>query len=512
MRWSSPSGPERGRPFRVWIIFALLLGATTLPIVSTALPPLFDYPNHLARMHLLATGGNQFYEVRWAALPNLAEDLVVPPLGRVMPLAIAAKLFLVATFALLAAGTIWLNRTATGSWRVWPLAAFSLLYSRTFLWGFLNYLFGIGCALCGVALWLALEKRRPSLRVLASAAVALVCFFSHLAAFGVYGLAILGVETPPALFELRERRWAALLRRSAIAAAQFVLPVAIFVAASPRPASSPVSYAGFWRKADLLFSVFDNYDRAFDIVCFALFLGLIGGLAMRRRLGLDVRLGCAVFLVFFAYLALPSQLLLGSGGDHRLPVAGFLLLLAASVPRFPDRRATIAVGATAGLLLAARLAIIERVWQQADRVYSADLAGIDALPRSAKLAVAFPSDAVHFVGVPELHLATLAISRRDAFVPTLFGVPAQQPIELRPPYDGLAVAAQPSLLWSAFVTSDPAARNAGLRALAAYDYVVFTDRHSFGVPPNDCLGPVFRQPTFQIFAVAHMRGCAAVDP
>jgi hypothetical protein len=34
-----------------------------------------------------------------------------------------------------------------------------------------------------------------------------------------------------------------------------------------------VSYADFWRKADLVFSVFDNYDRILDVVCFALFLG-----------------------------------------------------------------------------------------------------------------------------------------------------------------------------------------------------------------------------------------------
>ena len=65
-----------------------------MPVFSTVLPPIFDYPNHLARMHLLAEGGDRFYAVRWAALPNLAEDLIVPPLARLMPLALAAKLFL----------------------------------------------------------------------------------------------------------------------------------------------------------------------------------------------------------------------------------------------------------------------------------------------------------------------------------------------------------------------------------------------------------------------------------
>jgi len=57
----------------------MLLAA--VPLFSTVLPPLFDYPNHLARMHLLSEGGNQFYAAHWEPLPNLAQDLVVPPLA-----------------------------------------------------------------------------------------------------------------------------------------------------------------------------------------------------------------------------------------------------------------------------------------------------------------------------------------------------------------------------------------------------------------------------------------------
>src|SRR5437879_399276 len=158
--------PETGSALRVWGAFALLLALVTVPLFSTVLPPLVDYPNHLARMHLLKEGGDAFYAVRWAALPNLAEDLIVPPLAQLVPLDTAGKLFLVMIFALMAGGAVWLNRCATGSWRLWPLLAFLLLYNRILLWGFLNYLFGIGVALVGTASWLALEARRCWLRVL----------------------------------------------------------------------------------------------------------------------------------------------------------------------------------------------------------------------------------------------------------------------------------------------------------------------------------------------------------
>src|ERR1700736_3364681 len=97
-----------------------------VPPFSTVLPPLVDYPNHLARLHLIAEGGNAFYAVRWAPLPDLAADLVGPALAYLVPLEIAGKLFLVITFALIAGGTLWLNKVATGRGRWWPLLAFAL--------------------------------------------------------------------------------------------------------------------------------------------------------------------------------------------------------------------------------------------------------------------------------------------------------------------------------------------------------------------------------------------------
>ena len=75
----------------VFDAWALLLALAAVPIFSTVLPPLADYPNHLARFYLLAQGGNDYYAVRWAPLPNLAGDVIVPALAQAMPLGLAAK-------------------------------------------------------------------------------------------------------------------------------------------------------------------------------------------------------------------------------------------------------------------------------------------------------------------------------------------------------------------------------------------------------------------------------------
>ena len=501
---------QRRAALRVWGAFALLMLLVAVPLFSTVLPPLFDYPNHLARMHLLGEGGNRFYAVRWEPLPNLAQDLIVPPLAQLMPLDIASKLFLVAIFGLITGATIWLNRLATGVWRMWPLLAFLLLYNRMFLWGFLNYLFGIGVAIAGAALWLALEVKRWWLRTLASSLVALACYLSHIAAFGFYALVIIGIELSPAWSELRARRWPALGRRTAIAGAQFAIPAVLFFGYWHPAVAGGISYAAFWRKADLLFSVFDNYNRPFDIVCFALFLGLIAWLAATRRLRLAPRLTGAVGLVFAAYLLLPSQIYGGSGADHRLPVAIFLLLIAATAPIFPNRHTAAAIGAAAAVLLFARMAVIECVWLRADRVYSADLAGIDMLPRGAKLAIAYPASAVNFGPVPEVHLAVLAVARREAFVSTLFANKGQQPIVVKPPYDMLANTATLQDLWGVVVPGRNALRTAGLpMELQQYDFVAVTGGEPSDVSASRCLRPFSRQPTFEIFTVIHDAGCGS---
>jgi hypothetical protein len=499
------------RVFWVWGGFALALTLVAVPVFSTVLPPLLDYPNHLARMHLLLEGGDAFYAVRWTPLPNLAEDLIVPPLARLMPLDIAAKLFLVMIFALLSGGAIWLNRVASGGWRLWPLLAFLFLYNRTFLWGFLNYLFGVGIALCGAASWLALERKRYWFRILSSSLMALACYFSHVAAFGLYALVIIGIEAEPAAAELLARRWPALGRRVVLAGAQFAAPSVLLFVGWHQAASGTINYGAIWRKADLLFSVFDNYDRIFDITCFGLFVGLIGWLAWAKRLGLARRLSWAIGIVFVIYLLLPNQIYGGSGTDHRLPTALFLLLVAASAPRFPNRRAAAAVAVGAALLFIFRLGVIERVWREADGVYSADLVGIDELPRGAKLAIAHPADLFHVAPVPEVHLAALAISRRGAFVPTLFAIPGQQPIALKPGFAELAAATQPQRLWQVLVDSHEPGHTGLPAPLEHYDFVVLTDRRPIEMPSNRCLAPFFARPTFQIFTIIHDLDCSSAD-
>ena len=72
------------------VLFAALTMLISIPIWTHPLPPLSDYVNHLARMHVIATLPKNpllanFYEIDWQVVPNLTMDLVVPLLARVYP-------------------------------------------------------------------------------------------------------------------------------------------------------------------------------------------------------------------------------------------------------------------------------------------------------------------------------------------------------------------------------------------------------------------------------------------
>lgn len=496
-----PSLDLSNLPFRAFAaLYASLFLAATVPLWLCDILPLFDYPNHLARMYLLAhLDGSpvlqQFYALAWHPLPNLAMDFLVPPVLRLVPLELAGRLFVLLVFFLMTGGAACLQRVLFGRWSAWPCLAFLLLYNRILVWGFLNYLFGAGLALFALAGWIALHRRPVSVRLAAGLIFALALFFAHLMAFGIYGLLVLGY----ALGCWRRQHWRAGMASAQLAVAGLpFLPGLVLLLLSPPGGGGTVSFAAPWRKLDLLFSIFDLYDRPFDVACFAIaVLGLALAL-VKRWIRPAPAIAVPLALLAAAYIAMPSQLLTASGADRRLPVMLALVLCAGTEWVAPSARTGRRFLATGAILLLVRLAEVAYVWHGSNREYESLLAGLDTVPAGSRIAVAFPDGAVNAVASPLVHLPTLAIARRQAFVPTLFAYPTQQPIALRPPWQALANALPPAALWAAFAERkplDPAER----AALDHFDYIVFLDRKPFELRDKAGLTPAFIAPRFQLY-------------
>ncbi|MGH7087588.1 MAG: hypothetical protein ACREFQ_01665, partial [Stellaceae bacterium] len=279
-------------------LFAILFALAAAPVLRAGVLPLVDYPNHLARMGVLAQLPHapllqRYYDASWAPIPDLAMDAIVPPLLHVLPLETAGHAFVLLTFLLLAGGAAVLGRVLTGRWSPWPLLAFLLLYSRLLLWGLLNYLFGLGLALLALALMSGLERRSAAVRLGVGTVAAFAVYFAHLMAFGVYAAALAGVAASPPWRSAR-----ASLARIAVAGAPLVLPLVLLYWGAGEHGGT-IAFSAPWRKLDLPFSVFDLYHRPFDVACFVLWAGGLAWGYWRGWLRLAPSLAVPLALLFF---------------------------------------------------------------------------------------------------------------------------------------------------------------------------------------------------------------------
>jgi hypothetical protein len=119
-----PQHAARFSARQIAVLFITLAAIASVPILLYPWPPLSDYINHLARMHVIATIGSDrdlalFYQVDWQVIPNLMMDLIVPILQRVMNVYLAGQVYTIMTFVLILSGTLALNRQLYRHWSSW---------------------------------------------------------------------------------------------------------------------------------------------------------------------------------------------------------------------------------------------------------------------------------------------------------------------------------------------------------------------------------------------------------
>jgi len=185
--WARP-GQDRSVAI---VVFALLAAASLLPVLLTPIPAMVDYPNHLARMYILSQNGtpdaNPYYEVAWALYPNLAMDLLVPQMARLISVENATRLFLLLSQLLIVGGALVLERVVKGRVHLAGFAALMFLYCLPFTWGFVNFEFGLGVTLWGIAAYLMVAERTLPVRFVVNAVFVTALFAAHFFSLGVYG-------------------------------------------------------------------------------------------------------------------------------------------------------------------------------------------------------------------------------------------------------------------------------------------------------------------------------------
>jgi hypothetical protein len=466
--------PVAASASRLWWL-ALLATALAIvaPLLATELPPLLDYPNHLARMEVLAHGAgdpilSRMYATQWRILPNIAMDAIMPAMLDLMPLNVAGRCVIALALLLPFLGSVFLHASLFHRRSFWPLSAALVVYNNVLFLGFLNFLIGLGLALVGAALWVR-TLQRPIIRLAMASLFAIIIFFCHLIALACYGFLLVALEIALATEARPGERRITLPHPSRLigVALPFVIPTFLYLHA-PLAAASAGFYWAPVEKVEGVFAGFTTYSFILDGAALVFAIGTIVWCWRTARLSVARALLIAVVALCLLYPFTPFATK-GTGFiDQRLPPLASFLLLAGTLPIGLSRRQRVIVSFGMIAIVSMRLVNIASVWYR----HSDDVAAFRRViapiePGSRVLAVMVtahdvpdfydgqPTSRFFLLGHPALgravimHLPALALIERRAFWPLLFTASTKQPLKVLAPYSNIAVneGVVPSYTW-----------------------------------------------------------------
>ncbi|MGL9621000.1 hypothetical protein QRQ56_23580 [Bradyrhizobium sp. U531] len=427
------------------VVFALLAIASLLPTLLAPIPAMGDYVNHLARMYLLSEMGaadaNPYYQAAWAFYPNLAMDLVVPWMARLVGAEIATRLFLLFSQTLIVGGALALEWVVKGRIHLAGFAALMFLYCLPFSWGFINFECALGIALCGIAVYLAVAEQQVPLRLVVNTASVVVLLAAHFFALGVYGATLGFYELWRAFGRKRPARDVA-LRLIALAT-----PAVASLVVMRLNAGSVGSEGTFWSFDHKLlwpFFIMNGYSMAVSgmsaiVLMVALYAAARCSVLELKSAGIWIAAGFALL-----YLAIPPRLFGTSFADIRVLPAAALILPAFCSLSLPSRRWTIAALVLVAGITLANLGVVLEVWLSYRSDYSAIIDSFQHIDRGAKILIGTSADSEDppfedLTQYPIYYAPTLAVHYANAFVSNVFAETGKQPVQARAEVRRLAI-------------------------------------------------------------------------
>ncbi len=434
------------------------------PLVLVDVPPLLDYPNHLARAFVLAFGGqdpvlSEFYRAHWSILPNLATDLLLTPLLRALPDGVQwvhlAGRVVVGIFLLLPV----LGTTAY-SWAVferscwWPLASALVAYNSAFLQGFLNFIASAGLALLCAAMWRRWRQPFPARTIAAGTIATAVLFFCHLMGLGFFLLLIAAGEIEAAWDESYASAStlfpAAIARRTLVSLPMLVPPALLYTASEFGQAAGEPQWRSLAEKFTHLLDPVINYNLKFDELTASAVIGFLVLTSVVSHLRVPVASAIVLTTLLALYLVAPFDFKGTAALDMRFIILAAFMLFASVLPCLSDRADGLAAASFAALLLI-RMAIVGVAWFDRGRDLAQFRQTIAQVPSGSRVywISAGPVDAPNFWGRnshgllsdgtrTDYHLAALLVIEQRSFWPYLFAYASQQPVGLTPRYAALA--------------------------------------------------------------------------
>lgn len=435
---------------------------TLIPLCATPLLPFVDHYEHLARFYILAHI-NEYpellahYTPAWALLPNLGLDLIGTGLMKILPPLAVAHILIGGLFLLIYLGILFIHHTLFHKVPLWLCClAGCLCFNFILHWGFTNYLMAFGLTLWALGAWIRLATR-PLTQALVGCVFALLIFFSHGFAFGVYGVILGAMELSRWLFATPGKLLSKLLNIPALArlmapvAVQAVAPVLLFlsmptsgenVTQSGENLSKHIASGGLTDRIILEIEhrlyvaarVMESPYMWLDFASIAVIL--VAGLWLTFRGALKPYTGWwgAAAAIAVLFLILPPNAFGASFLPDRLPLN--MAAVTFAMLSIPDREAVAKRAATIifGTVFIVRIAATTFGWYEYRQPYTEYLNAIDVIEPGSLIGEVRVSDKRwRDLPSPRCHsLGPLTISLRHAAMP-IFASPNQQPLQQKQP-------------------------------------------------------------------------------
>jgi hypothetical protein len=445
------------RPRFVAVCVVISLVSLLLPHLIAQVPPVVDFPNHLARLWLIAGGIrlpplDHYYVIDWSRTStNMGSDLAASLIGPLVGGATFARGLLAVSLILPCVAGVALHRKLFGGLHWWQLTFAFAAWGRPGLMGLMNFQTSVGLAVLAAAVDPHLRRLGPIGAFAGRAIVAVTIFLWHPfgAPFyaGLLAALAMGPDAGPYLTWRSTRSRIAPIGAAFAAAAIPVIAILLIPgsATDGPPVIGWPPFAPMKKLAMLAGGMYGDLLWA-DVAAGVTMAAIIAASAWRRRLqahfGL-LMLGIGLILVA---LIMPSRIGTAWEVDRRLPIMALLTLLAAIRPDLGLSR--VATRALACLLLALgliRTAAVAAVWSSAQRDISALRTVLTSLPEGASLLTLLHDPAwAEAAHAPKGrytrtvrnfdHYGALAVPWRHAFVPNLFAIRGQQPLTVSRPF------------------------------------------------------------------------------
>ena len=437
----------------VVLCIAVLAAMVLVPALLFPLPPLIDYPNHLARIWLIAGGVHvppmdRFYFEDWRGVgAGIGIDAIAKLLSPILPAAGIGVVLLMLAMLAPPLGAIALNARLFGGVNAWQPFFLMFWCTQTLVAGFLNFQIGLGLALLAVAADTKAARGGPWALYgwrIASGIVLLIVHPFALFFFAVLQAAIAFGSDRPVWREIPQR-----LGRASATAAIALVPLAIYflyvrgIPGSEDRAGAKAIFNDWTGTVRAMMSPFTSYDNIVDVVSFLPLVGLVVWALAKRKFQAHkgLILVAAVFTVIAAFM--PNTFGRTGWIDKRFPMLALLTALSATRLTIDLKRQNwVLAGAVA--LVAVRTAWISLNWAAFTPLVESMRTALADVPAGARV-LPLQHDNTSRVGLFHLlgrttpnfdetfrHYPAMMIPWRHAFTPMMFAQYREKPIQLQP--------------------------------------------------------------------------------